>query len=284
MTRNPFVGARFIAPFSAKVVGAQFIVPSSAKVGGARFLGPSRAGVPSLRAIPIFALALLFFAACPAHAQDAQTQPAKTPYPAMAPLQQYLMDRNDEIQMARSSAPPALSADAEVLVLTAHGYETAAAGKNGFVCMVDRGWTAGINDPDFWNPKSRGPMCLNAAAARFYLPRTFKKAELAIAGRNRTQIFEAISAALDKKELPSPEPGAMCFMLSKQGYLGDEAGGPWVPHLMFFTPTADGKGWGADVPGSPVIAVQSPEEHLTIFLVPVRRWSDGTPALPSTSH
>jgi hypothetical protein len=263
MKRNLFVRAGFLVPSPVKIVGAQFIVPSF--------------GV-SLRAIPTFALALLFFAAWPVHAQDAKD--IKTPYPAMAPLQQYLMDRNDEIQMARSAAPPALAADAEVLVLTTHGYESAAPGKNGFVCMVDRPWTAGINDPDFWNPKSRGPQCLNAAAARFYLPRTFKKTELAIAGRSRTQIFEAIAAALDKKELPSPEPGAMCFMLSKQGYLGDEANGPWLPHLMFFAPTTDGKVWGGDITGSPVIAVQSPEEHLTIFLVPVRRWSDGTPALP----
>jgi hypothetical protein len=226
------------------------------------------------------ALAVAFFAAWQAKAQD-----NKTPYPAMAPLEQYLMpDRNEEIKLARSAAPDSISRDAEVLVLGRHGYETAIQGKNGFVCVVERSWTAGIDSPDFWNPKLRGPLCLNAPAARSYLPRTIRKTELAIAGRTKTQIFDAIATAIDKKELPAPEPGAMCYMLSKQGYLGDEAAGPWLPHLMFFTPKTDSIAWGADLPGSPIITFQNPEERLTVFMIPVRRWSDGTPAPPQGAH
>jgi hypothetical protein len=222
------------------------------------------------------ALAAMFATALPATAQD-----AKTPYPTMAPLEQYLMpDRNEEIKLARSAAPDSISAGAEVLVLGKHGYETAVPGKNGFVCLVERSWTADINNPDFWNPKLRGPLCLNAAAVRTYLPRTIKKTDLVIAGRTRTQMFDVIAAAIDKKELPAPEPGAMSYMLSKQGYLGDQAGGPWLPHLMFFTAKTDSAAWGADLDGSPIIALQSPEERLTVFLIPVRRWSDGTPAPP----
>ena len=222
---------------------------------------------------------LLSAAARPAKAQD-----AKTPYPAMAPLEQYLIpDRHEEIKLARSAAPDSISADAEVLVLGRHGYESMIQGKNGFVCVVERSWTAGINDPDFWNPKLRGPLCLNAAAARTYLPRTIKKTELVIAGRTKTQMFDAIAAAIDKRELPAPEPGSMCFMMSKQGYLSDQDG-HWLPHLMFFTPETDPQGWGADLPGSPIISFHNPEERLTTFLVPVRRWSDGTAALPSDPH
>ncbi len=85
----------------------------------------------------------------------ARGQEAKTPYPNMAALDQYLMETNAEIALARSAAPEAISGDAEVMVLARHGYETAAKGKNGFVCMVLRSWTAGIDDPDFWNPKLR---------------------------------------------------------------------------------------------------------------------------------
>lgn len=215
----------------------------------------------------------------------AQAQNAKTAYPTMAPLEQYLMlDRNEEIKLARSAAPDSISGDAEVLVLGKHGYETAVQGKNGFVCLVERSWTAGINDPNFWNPKTRGPICLNAPAVRSYLPRTIKKAELVIAGRTKAQLFEAIAAAIDKKELPAPEPGAMSYMLSKQGYLGDEAAGPWLPHLMFFTPKTDSNAWGADLPGSPIITSQNPEERLTVFMIPVRRWSDGTAPLPAGAH
>lgn len=234
----------------------------------------------SIIALRTIAAAVIFCAACPAKAQD-----TKTPYPAMAPVEQYLMpDRNAEIALARSAAPPSISGDAEVLVLGKHGYETAIQGKNGFVCLVERSWTAGINDTNFWNPRLRGPLCLNAAAAKTYLPRTIKKTDLVLAGRTKAQMFEAIAKAIDSKELPALELGAMCFMLSKQGYLGDQAAGPWLPHLMFFTPETDSKAWGADLPGSPIITLQNAEEHLTVFLIPVRRWSDGTPALPDAAH
>jgi hypothetical protein len=62
---------------------------------------------------------------------------------------------------------------------------------------------------------------LNAAAARSYLPRTIKKTDLILAGRTKAQMMEAIVDAINKKELPTIETGAMCYMLSKQGYLGD---------------------------------------------------------------
>jgi len=156
----------------------------------------------------------------------------KTPYPSMAPVDQYLMqDRDAEIALARSAAPESISKDAEVLVLGRHGYETAVQGKNGFACVVERSWTAPLDDPNFWNPKLRGPICFNAAAARTYLPRTIKKTELILAGRSKSEMVETVVAAIDKKELPPMEPGAMCYMLSKQGYLSDTAG-HWHPHLM----------------------------------------------------
>lgn len=206
----------------------------------------------------------------------ATAQDAKTPYPNMAPLEQYLIqDRNAEIALARSAAPESISHDAEVLVLGRHGYETAVQGKNGFVCVVERSWTAPIDDPNFWNPKLRGPICFNPAAAHSYLPRTIKKTDLILAGRTKAQMIQTIAAAIDKKELPAMEPGAMCYMLSKQGYLDDHAG-HWRPHLMFFFSEGDPAAWGADLPGSPIIAIKETQEHLTTFLVPVRKWSDGT--------
>ena len=209
---------------------------------------------------------------------QAKTQDNKTAYPSMAPFEQYLMaERNAEIALARSAAPESISRDAEVLVLDRHGYETAVKGKNGFVCIVQRSWTAGIDDPDFWNPKLRAPICYNAPAVRSYLPRIIKKTELILAGRTKAQMFDAIAAAIDKRELPGPETGAMCYMLSKQGYLSDR-GGHWRPHLMFFLPQTDPLAWGAGLPGSPVIAFNDAVEHLTVFLVPVGQWSDGTAA------
>ncbi len=217
----------------------------------------------------------LVFALC-ALAQT-QTQDAKTPYPSMAPLDQYLMaDRNAEIALASSAAPESISRDAEVMVLGRHGYEIAVKGKNGFVCMVERSWTAGIDDPVFWDPKIRGAICLNPPAARTVLPITLKKTELILAGRSKAQMSESIKDAFDKKELPTLESGSMSYMMSKQASLGDSAG-HWHPHLMFFAPQTEAAIWGADLPGSPILTFGYSQDRMTVFLIPVGKWSDGTP-------
>src|ERR1700730_4594133 len=149
-------------------------------------------------ALASIAVVVMFVAAW-----EAKAQGTKIPYPSMAPLEQYLIpDRNEEIKLARSAAPDSISGDAEVLVLGRAGYETAVQGKNGFVCLVERSWTAGINDPGFWNPKLRAPICLNPPAVRSYLPLTIKKTELVLVARSKAQIFDDIHTALDKRELP----------------------------------------------------------------------------------
>jgi hypothetical protein len=228
----------------------------------------------SLRTIALrsFVLVGVLGAAWQTHAQD-----SKTSYPSMAPLDQYLIaDANAEMVLARSAAPDSISRDAEVMVLGRRGYETVVKGKNGFVCMVQRSWAAGIDDPDFWNPKLLSPICLNAPAARSFLPLIIKRTELILAGRSKDQMFAAIQAAIDKKKLPAQESGAMCYMMSKQGYLSDRDG-RWHPHLMFFVPLTEPAVWGAGLPGSPVVAAfTDTPERLTVFLIPVAKWSDGT--------
>ena len=226
-------------------------------------------------AIKSFALLLLLGTAYQAVAQAAIIPSTTTPYAKMAPIDQYLMtDQSAEIALARSAAPDSISHDAEVQVLGRHGFETAVKGKNGFVCIVGRSWTSAA-DADFWDPKVRVPMCVNAAAAHSYLVRLAKETEWGLAGRTQAQMTESVKAALAKKESPSMEPGAMCYMLSKQGYGGDSSP-HWPPHLMFFYSDTDLAIWGANLPGSPVIGMSDPVEHLTSFVIQVQRWSDGT--------
>jgi hypothetical protein len=201
-------------------------------------------------------------------------QGAKAAHPSMAPREQYMMGRGAEIALARTAAPESIAKDAAVMVLGRHGYETAVEGTNGFVCLVFRSWTAGTDDADYWNPKAHSPICLNAAAARTYLPLMTKRTELVLAGRTTPEVIEEIKADLDTGKLPKLEPGSMCFMMSKQGVLNN-AGGPWHPHLMFFEPLQP-SAWGADVEGSPVISAVDTLDRLTIFMVPVGRWSDGS--------
>jgi hypothetical protein len=185
------------------------------------------------------------------------------------------MERNTEVALALSAAPQSISQDAEIMVLGQHGYETAVKGKNGFVCLVWRSWMAGTDDPDFWNPKLRAPVCLNTLAARSQIPLTLKKTEVILASRSKDQMAEAVNAAFDGKGLSPPETGAMCYMMSKQGYLNDRDG-HWHPHLMFFLPLTDPAVWGAGPPSSPVLGFKSTLDRLTLFLIPIGQWSDGT--------
>jgi hypothetical protein len=230
------------------------------------------------KAIAIKCLALLLVLA---GAHPARSQDAATTYTKMAPVDQYLMpDQGAEIALARSAAPESISRDADVMILGRHGFETAVKGKNGFVCIVGRSWTS-APDADFWNPRVRVPMCVNAAAARSYLLRITKITDLALAGRTLAQVNEAMAAAIARKELPAMEAGAMCYMMGKEGYGGDSAP-HWPSHLMFFYSNIGLATWGANRPGSPVIAVEDPEEQLTQFVIPVQRWSDGTEVLPAS--
>jgi hypothetical protein len=226
--------------------------------------------------IAVCMLGILLSATCQAHAETPQG-----PYPAMAPLAQYLMDdREAEIQLAQSAAPAAISDHARVLVLGRHGYETAAPGSNGFVCIVERAWMSPFDDPEFWNPKIRGAICFNPASARSVLPLTYKRTELALAGLSRMEMASRFSGALDNKELPGPEAGAIAYMMSKQSYLGDTAGNA-APHLMFYVPRQAGESWGEDLPYSPVILnrqFEDPPEPLRSYIIPVLHWPDGTPA------
>lgn len=228
--------------------------------------------------IPVVALtfALIFVFAAP---RQMSGQENKTPYPNVAPLDQYLMDRDAEIALARSAAPESISRDATVLFLGRHGYETAVEGKNGFVCLVERSWTSPFDDPGFWNPRGRAPLCLNQFAARSILPITLKRTDAVLAGKSKAQIEEWTKTAFANKELPTTlEPGAMSYMMSKDAYLSDD-GSHNLAHLMFYVPLMDKANWGADLPHSPVYELQhGPPQPFVVLIVPTGKWSDGSSA------
>ena len=206
-----------------------------------------------------------------------QARTAVTAYPARAPLEQYRMaSEADEIALARSAAPAAISRDAEVLTLGAQGYQVAVKGKNGFVCLVYRAWASDFDDAEFWNPKERSPICLNPAAARSVLKTDLKRAEWALAGVSKAEMLDRTKAAVAAHEIGPPEVGAMSYMMSKRGYLNDR-GGHWRPHVMFYLPRTPAAEWGADLPGGVVMAAAATPEPVSLFFVPVPHWSDGTP-------
>ncbi len=204
---------------------------------------------------------------------------ATSRYPAMAPLAQYQMtNAAEEVTLARSAAPPSISGGADVMTLGIRGYEAAAKGNNGFVCMVWRSWAADFGDAEFWNPKLRAPICLNAAAARTVLPAYLERTKWVLAGVSKSEMLARTRAAIAANTFVLPESGAIGYMMSKQGYLSD-AGGHWHPHLMFFVARTEPAAWGANLAGSPIIAAQGDPEPVTTFFTPVTKWSDGTPAV-----
>jgi hypothetical protein len=225
-------------------------------------------------------LALALTLVQPGTVTPAMAEATEAGYSAMAPLDQYLIpDEQSEIALARSAAPGAISSQAEVMVLGRDGYKTAVKGTNGFLCIVERSWGQGTDQGEFWNAKMRAPHCFNAQASRSFAQIYLMKTKLVLAGKSKSQIAEAVETALDKKELPPLEPGAMAYMMSKEQYLNDRDKS-WHPHAMFFSPGDMTKSWGADAPTSPVIMATDPQERVTILFVVADKWSDGTAAPP----
>ncbi|MGA8741958.1 MAG: hypothetical protein WB561_12310 [Terracidiphilus sp.] len=227
--------------------------------------------------VTIFVFVFLALAVLPGGIQQARAQ--ADPYPAMAPLDEYLMPKDAEIALARSAAPASVADGATVMVLERQGYTTAVQGTNGFLCYVERSWAHDTDHQEFWNPKMRAPNCFNATAASSITPIYLMKTRLVLAGKSKAEIAQAITAALDSGKLPALAPGAMCYMMSKEQYLNDQAHS-WYPHVMLYSAGDVAKSWGANLPGSPVIAANDPQARVTIFMVVVHHWSDGTPGPP----
>jgi hypothetical protein len=232
-----------------------------------------------MRNITCAALIVSLVSCAAAHGQV----PAGNPYPTMAPVSEYLMPRAAEIEMARSAAPASISDHAKVLVMTKTGYVVAAQGSNGWVCLVGRMWSAGLDDPEFWNPRGRGAACLNPAAVQSVLPFYLARADWALAGDTREEIAKKSQSAYADHTFS--EPRGFALMLSKESYLNDGVKGPWRPHIMPFVAKDKLATWGAGFVGSPILSpatatFRSYEPVTIVILAPY--WSDGSPAPPNT--
>jgi hypothetical protein len=213
-------------------------------------------------------------------ATSAAAQQKAAAYPAPASFDAFLIsDRAAEIALARSAAPASISDDAEIRTLGPKGFEVAIKGKNGFICLVDRSWAKPFDDAEFWNPKVRSPMCLNAVAARSVLPIFDQRARWVMTGVSKAEVERRTRAALAAKALPTPEPGTFVYMMSKQGYLADSAAPHWHAHVMVYLPLAAHTDWGAGKPGSPVNQADDDAIGVSTLFILVPKWSDGSSAL-----
>ena len=113
-----------------------------------------------------------------------------------------------------------------------------------------------------------------------------KRAEWILAGVSLTEIATRTERGYASHEFPRPAPGAMAYMLSHQQHLAD-TNPHWMPHLMFYYDGAmPASIWGAGGPSAPVIngSASDPHSPVLTLLVPVRQWSDGTPAMPAAGN
>jgi hypothetical protein len=196
----------------------------------------------------------------------------------------FLLDRNEEIDLARSAAPNHLGDDATIWILTATGYEKAATGTNGFACFVGRGWSGPIQigsgsnrrlHPDLFDPKLHAPHCFNPAAARTVLPWHFERTRLLLAGVPAEEVNGRILREIEAGRLHLPEPGAMAYMMSPRQDLGPDFG-PWRPHVMVYLPNIANADWGIAGFTHDYPFIAEPGTPWSVAVLPMRRYSDGS--------
>jgi hypothetical protein len=202
-------------------------------------------------------------------------------------LSPYLIaDRAAEVALARSAAPKHVTDAARVLVLTRTGYVEAARGTNGFTCLVLRSFLGGLEDPGYWSPKVRAPACFNLPASRTVLQESLKRAEWVMAGESQKEIAARTDRAYASRQFPLPAAGAMAYMLSHEQYLGDTAP-HWMPHVMFYYDRSlPAAAWGAGDMSAPIIDASfgTPHAPVQTLFIPVRQWSNGTPAMSAMNR
>lgn len=145
-----------------------------------------------------------------------------------------LLERADEIALARSAAPSALSDSATVYVLTDSGYEVAVQGTNGAACYVSRDWLHSIE-----------PHCFDAEGAASVFPMAMRRVELLHLGRTREEADRDIADGLLSGRFRLPGRPVVSYMLSAAQRLVSDDGrevGAWQPHVMIYYPYWTGPG------------------------------------------
>ncbi len=221
------------------------------------------------------AITVFVLGAMDASAQNQNSQ-RPNPYKEMAPIESYLIERDEEIRLAKSAAHEGVSGEATIMVLTRKGYEIANLGANGFVCLVDRSFTGPWDNPEFWNPKHIDPICYNPAAVKVVLPHDTMRTNMAWKGYSKDKMRSEIQRAYGAGKLLPPVGGELAFMMSKEQFLGDDIG-HWHPHIMLYTPKSTYFELGAIGKHAPCVPFEGQNEIMTTVLIRVPHWSDGSP-------
>ena len=216
--------------------------------------------------IPVLASLVICLAegAAPLEAQSSK-------YPA---LQDYMMPREAEVELARSAAPSNVSSRATIKVLTPSGYQVVREGDNGFVCMVMRGWSAPTYTPEplrdlVYDAKLRAPICFDPEASRTAMPYYELRTKLGMEGKTPDQIAAGVEAAYAKGQLPKRDGVTFAYMWSADQNLGAPVG-HWHPHMMVFSPYYKNSMLGDNELGKPLpMVTDDAGTPFTVVVIPV---------------
>jgi len=184
-----------------------------------------------------------------------------------------LLPREREIALARSAAPPSVSAEARVLVLTDSGYVEGAPGTNGVTCLVNRSWV-----------RSLEPECFDAEAAATVMLAEIYRTEQYHRGRPTEEVAREVGQRLGDGRLRLPRRPALVYMMSSgQQLVADDgrAVGSWRPHLMLSVPYLTNADLG--MPDSPEMRagfVSDPGNPWATLIIPLRDFIDPPSAAP----
>lgn len=203
----------------------------------------------------------------------------------LPPIEGFLMDRAEEMGLARSAGPRGIGEDASVWVLTPTGYELAERGANGFHCFVGRGWSGPVAFtrpdgtevviPDARDPSVRAPHCFSPGAALSILPWHRLRTTALIAGTPFEELAAEAERALAAGELEVPGPGAFAYMTSPRQHLGP-AFGAWRPHVMLYLPNTDDAAWGSRGFSNDFPSVVEDGTPWSVVVIPMAQFSDGS--------
>lgn len=168
-----------------------------------------------------------------------------------------------EIPLARSAAPPDVSAKAGVWFWNGRGsYVQGVPSENGVNCFVSRLWVPSVE-----------PHCFDEEASASIFPILRRRIELYSEGKTTAEVEGVIAAGLKAGTFRLPKRPAVTYMMSAAQELvtGDgQAVGAWQPHLMIYYPNLNGQQTG--LPGfvAGVGFVENPDTPFSALVIPLK--------------
>lgn len=139
-----------------------------------------------------------------------------------------VLSEREEIDLARSAAPPAISAQARIWILRDGRYIPAGGGSSENACMVARTYENSLE-----------PICFGPEAARTVMRIDQRRVELRLEGRSRAEIDGIIESEIGAGALKVPQRPTVAYMMSPGQHLFSSDGrdaGNWKPHMHVFMP------------------------------------------------